>query len=1205
MKKRQKSGARRQKPEGLRASARLGFGSVPKRRGLRAFATRTIVLASLLAPGFWLLASPRAALAASGGKLPGEEIVGRADDEDPDAFLKRVKGDLAKVDASITATKELISKSKDSPVLPDVSLRLAELYVEKSRLLYYKAVEERSSKSGEAVSAPDAKYFKELAIELYKKILKNFPAYPNNDKIRFYLGHEYQELALTPEMLKEYGRLASDYPDSPLVPEALLILGNFYFEKRDMETAERYYKEVVKKSDVGLGALARYKLGWIEMNRTNHKEALAHFEQAARAANAGTMKSTNASTAQLAKLKNVRRQALTDSVQPFTEVKKPEDAVAYYGELADTRNLYAAILEKLGNRYYVQQNWNPAAKVYRTLVTLTHDVERSYEFGERFFQCVVNSRAELAKKPTKEEKALGATDPKPAATTAAAAAEAAKKAPLVFVAEDAEMLTETIARFSSSWRIPKADRDGALKQYEVYVRDIATRMQLAAQRETNPAKKKELSWEAGRAYASYLSFFKDPAHRKAMEENYALALTFSGRHWEAGRQWEKVARLDKKAERDAIHDALAEYHEANKERDKIGRFRRVQAREGEKQLGEYYAQVYPDGEDAARIEFNVGRAYYEEGDYESAIQIFRQYVRAHPGTKEAYAAANLVLDSYVQMESFETLSNAAKAMQNDPSLPDPKFRAQVAEIAKQADFRRVGTLLAEGGDGDEDPTERLARLAEESKGNELGEKALYTLFITNRDRGEPPKIYDAGERFLATYPKSEFSAEVLQSIGRLAIDSADFGRAASYYETYAKTRPDDKASPTLLERAAQIREKMGDASRAASDYLALSRFPGALPPKEAAMRAVMAYRAVGDWGKAAEASRRLQQAGGDGPLARYTIGMALMKSGRADEGKKQLLEAARRGLAGQTPTAEDRDAAAHAGFLLAEDTRERFEAVQLNDASLLQEQLGEKLGLLKELEALETDVVKIGSGEWAIAGLYRVGEGYKRLADAIRRAPLPAEVTSPEQKNEYLTMVESQLAGPLDETGKASFKACLDKANELEVSSPYVAACASQATREPQLPGDPPPPRGGRARPPAELTAQLAKDPLNAALLVRIATGYLNGGDPYTAELIARRAVEVEDTNAEAHSVLAFSLLRRGQVGEAADSFEAAAERAPGQPKEWVNLAAHQYAYGDPRKAVESLKRAQNPRSVNLNGSDVHPGARKLMTDAARLMSMK
>ena len=140
-------------------------------------------------------------------------------------------------------------------------------------------------------------------------------------------------------------------------------------------------------------------------------------------------------------------------------------------------------------------------------------------------------------------------------------------------------------------------------------------------------------------------------------------------------------------------------------------------------------------------------------------------------------------------------------------------------------------------------------------------------------------------------------------------------------------------------------------------------------------------------------------------------------------------------------------------------------------------------------------------------------------------------------------------------------------------------------------------------RPPAELTAQLQKDPLNAGILIRISQGYLNNGDPYTAELIARRAIEAEDGNPDAHGLLAIILLRRGLIADAGDEFALAADRAPGQAKQWVNLAAHQYAYGDPRKAIESLKRADNPRALDLNGSDIHPAARKLMVDAPRLMS--
>lgn len=1134
-----------------------------------------------------LLLSGPAARAAQGGVLPGENIVGRADDEDPQAFLKRIKSDLKKVDASIDATKTLLDKSKDSPILPDVELRLAELYVEKSRLLFYQATEERGTKSGggEGITAPDAKYFKELAIEQYKRILKEFPAYPQNDKIRFFLGHEYQELSETPDMLREYGKLTTDYPDSPLVPEAFLILGNFYFDKRDMDTAKKNYLECVKRNDPGLAALARYKLGWIAMNAADYKEALANFEAAARAADQSAMDKTNATQAQRQKLKGVRREALTDSVQPFTEVRRPEEAIASYGELADTRNLYAAILEKLGNRYYIQQNWGPAGRIYRVLTALTHDPERSYEFGQRFFECVTKAIKAGQLKPYKDKDGKMVT-PAP---------------PPHFLADDAIALTEVIARYAAEWRIEKKMRDDAVKEYELYVRDISTKIQIAAQAQPDAARKAAMYADAARAYKSYLSFFKDPGQRPAIEENYAESLAASNQHFEAGRQFERVARARKDTEKDAIHDALAEYHSATLNKQSLGRFRRVQAREGEKQLGTYYAQTYPDGKDVAAAEYNVARAYYDEGDYQDAIQLFRTYVKDHPNTKEAYAAANLVLDSLAQEEDFQGLAAAAKAMGSDADLRDPAFRKQVAEIGRQADFRRIGTMLAETDNG-EDPSEKLERLAEQSAGNELGEKALYTLFVTNRDKGDADKIFDSGERYLARYPGGEFAGEILQSISKLAIDSADFARAAAYYENWARHHPKDKGAATLLERAASIREKMGDSNRAAVDYLALPNLPGGMGARDAALKSVLAYRAVGDWQKAASAARRLIQAGGDAPTAHFTMGYAALKSGNVSAAKTEFQTAVARAQAGVVQTSEDKDAAAEAGFLLTEDMKKDFDSIAFANA----EDTGaieKKVAALQQLEAQETEVVKLGSGDWAIAALYRVAQAYKGLADFLRHAPVPSNLSA-EERVQYAKLIDEK-AAPIDEKAKQAFITCVNKADELKVESPWVAACASQGTRgEPPIEIAPPPPRGGRIRPPQEIIAALQKDPLNADILVKIAQGYLNNGDPYTAELIARRAIEVDDSRSEAHSVLAFALLKRGLIADAGDEFAAAADRAPGQPKPWINLAAHQYAYGDPRKAVASLKRAENPRSLDLNAGDVHPAARRLMADAPRLMSL-
>ena len=52
-------------------------------------------------------------------------------------LVEKLKRDIFKVDRAIGETERLISKSRNAPYLPDLQFRLAELYVEKSRYVYY------------------------------------------------------------------------------------------------------------------------------------------------------------------------------------------------------------------------------------------------------------------------------------------------------------------------------------------------------------------------------------------------------------------------------------------------------------------------------------------------------------------------------------------------------------------------------------------------------------------------------------------------------------------------------------------------------------------------------------------------------------------------------------------------------------------------------------------------------------------------------------------------------------------------------------------------------------------------------------------------------------------------------------------------------------------------------------------------------------
>src|SRR5690606_11869873 len=91
--------------------------------------------------------------------------------------LARLKRDISKIDKSLEVTKELIRRSKGERYLPDLYFRLAELYIEKSRLVYFRILEEAGADDKAAVVAPEARLLKDQALGVYRRILSEFPDY--------------------------------------------------------------------------------------------------------------------------------------------------------------------------------------------------------------------------------------------------------------------------------------------------------------------------------------------------------------------------------------------------------------------------------------------------------------------------------------------------------------------------------------------------------------------------------------------------------------------------------------------------------------------------------------------------------------------------------------------------------------------------------------------------------------------------------------------------------------------------------------------------------------------------------------------------------------------------------------------------------------------------------------------------------------------
>ncbi|MFH1810102.1 MAG: tetratricopeptide repeat protein [Pseudomonadota bacterium] len=1057
-----------------------------------------------------------------------------------EAFIRKLARDIKKIDKSISVTKDLIARSKSERYLPDLVFRLAELYVEKSRLVYFKILEEAGLDDKRSITAPEARLLKDAAIREYRRVLREFASYPDNDKITFFIAHELRELGQYEEMIKTYLLLVEKYPKSDYRFEAWLIVGDYYFDKSDLDTAEGYYKKVLGEKESYVHPMARFKLGWCYLNREKWKDALGLFEKVVENTLIDEQKSKEIDSH---KNLNVKREALTSLVYAYPEVKKPEDATTYFRHLVSSRAEYLLVLEKLARRYSVKQNYIAAGNLYRELLSLSHDVDRNIEYAQRVYDAV-----QASKKREESDK-------------------------------DVKLLVDAAARYRFSWRAKEEEKDQVYSDFEQLTRDLATRLHVEAQRTSS----EKLFERSSHSYKAYLSLFIDSPTRLEMRWNYAESLYESKQYVEAGREFESLARdTDKDDERKkAMNSAINAYFAGIKDEENLNRYQVAMAREGLKALGAAFVSAFPDDPQVPEVKFNVARAYYEQGEYDKSIELFIAFAREYPLHKDALAAANLALDAYNNKEDFEGLAKVARELAQIARLGDDGFKKQLLAMADNAEQQEIDAKTIEAGGNVQEALKDF--ISGDRKGSEVAAKALYQAFVVARDRRDNKAMIEAGNQILEEYGTSDAAKEVLSSLGEQAIRGTDFVRGAALYEEYGRRFSRDEAAVELLGSAAKIRTYLGDYSGAMADYERLANMGG---PDAARAYAEMAAAAekTGEWRRVALAATPIMADPSYGIEALSRAGAAQYKAGQEADAAGNLMAVVQQIPPGSA-SGEQIRFGAQAAFYLGEILRSRFDGIQFgkgDDAQVLEQ----KFGLLAELEGQYVTAIKYGDPEFAIGGLYRLGQAHGEAASFLDNAPAP-EGVSAEELAGYRAALKEQ-ADNYRKSSADTIRTCRDKSVQLNAFNRFAKACLTGQPLEPDA--DHAPSRQEVEIPGAEeLRAKIEKNPKDVDSLVGLARAANQAGDYYLAKLVAAKALEANDGSALAHNAMGVADIQLGNYQEAFYALQRAKELDGRNPAIQANLGALYAWVGDLKRARAAYGAAGKPA-----GPDVAPKAREL-----------
>jgi len=1092
-------------------------------------------------------------------------------------YLAKLADDNRKVDLAIQSTKTLIDQSKGRPYLAELHLRLAELYIEKSRIVYFLR-KKQISDNLDALKQLESKQLKLHAIEIYQFILDDFPQFKYRDKALFFMAHEYRELGMLDDMIKNYRSIIKQHPDSRYVPECYLLIADYFNNQGDLLLAKRHYTAVLDYPRSPAVTIARYKLAWCHINEKGFKNAIKLFEQCV------LSETTDNLDIDTYRRVDIKLEALIDIAYCYPESykeTKPEKAIAYFKSFAWSRAVYTAVLEKLAYRYYIKKRWQHAAVVYRELSELQSDAAKLLEYARNTFECVQNldSFTDAHKDMAHIIKAL------------------------------------RIQKFS----VHVADQEKKKNQtdYELYARNIVTLLHENARKK----KSAESFKRAADGYAQYLDFFDDSPVYQEMSVNYAEALFSSGQYFEAGRQYEELAHKrapDTKPDKKLLYSAVISYYKALKQKTKMSYYQTAYTRDGLRTTGTQYASLYPDADQVAHVRFNVAWIAYDEGNYDRAISEFTDYIKRYPAGEATEAAIHLTLNAYHRREDFKGLVDFGNGILNQSPIKNKKFRAEVAQIVAASESKIINTLtVAAVNDWDKGRSD-LQSFAAKNQQTKLGEQALNALLISGKERQEIETVYATAKQLIEQYPQSDKLEATMGILIETMLNVGQFRLLADHLENYARNFPHNKNSADFLHQAGQIRNLLAHPKRANENYtLYLKSADTGGKPLDAVIFSMVAN--AESMGKQNEAIRL---------LIRHKSHLSASGKIRADARIADLYLAAghhkqaagfrRKAYWAYSPKMADRDhamRAAVAGMV--------FNALDRYYRQYMHLTLGHKIDnarvqkkskLLEKLEQGYHEVIQYQSPKWALAACHHAFTINNEFAEFLKNAPLP-ELSSQEKK-QYQALVAKKVQSYRDKAEQYR-SACVTRALKWQACDPGLAIYLfDDPGTTGKLKQSRPFSTSSRTAVIAEhflkvaslrtLHAKLMQTPDDPQILLMLAQAYVDAYDFKQAVLITKKilsTVKPEDKQmrAAAYNLLGLAFLFDKNDPAAKNAFQMALTLVPQHAGAQLNLAGLLNHYGYRQSAQRIYQKLSRAKIEESADGSIHPYARKLYDENNRL----
>ncbi len=970
-----------------------------------------------------------------------------------------------KRDEEIVEIKKIIPKIQDGPQKADLLFQLAELWWEKSKFVYYgemaaydqayQQYQQRQNSGAKGAREPtlstrQSDLYRQEAINLYQKILDDYPTYPRKDEVLFNLAYNLYEVGKKKDAIARYWDLIRQYPDSKFVPDAYVQMGEHFFNSNDLERARKAYEKALACNVPQIYAFALYKLAWCDFNSGAYEDAIHKFEKVVSYQENAARKGPRGERKDKIQLKN---EALGDMILSWSQLNAVDQARDYYAQHASRKKTHH-LMARLGNVYFDAGKWDPAIRTYRMIISedptdpedpaYQANIVKAYE-GQRMRDQV---RVELKKLVQvygpKSDWAQANSRNKSALASAYDLTEGSMRELVTDYHQEAQK-TKSVATYRLARDIykeyldnfPESENASNLRFYYAEILYALQEWDKAAEQYELVSKKDPKGYYAkSAAYDAILCYEK-------------LVAIAQGRMQQ--RELSDNEKIDEKQKKGVVqkHGMITKAGK-NAQEEPIPHWEQKLA-----DASDRYVKLFPGGNDEVTVRYKAAFLYYDHFHFVEAGKRLGEVITKWPTNELAQKAADLIMDALSAKGEVAELNDLAKKFYANHQLAKAgsPFAQRVMSIIQRTQFTLAQQIFEQKDYG------RAGKLFDEFvkffPKSEFAPKALFNSMVGYENGDKLDLAVPEGEKLLRDYPKSDLASKTLEALAHDYEREADFEKAAADYEQFVKLYPKDPKSADDLFNAALWNEGLGNFGKAIALYgQYLKEFKDRKDAPEIQFNIGLIDEKQKDWKSAAKAFDVYMKTYGreltPGKIyyAKYKQMEALRRSGD-DRSAVKIGEELLKSYARLSPAEQKDDgnlaAYAQLRFHEVDPLWSRYTAIRFDNPNKLKGQLKEKMKTLPEVEKAYTQVLAIGDGDYGIAALTRIGFAYLDFAKSLTDSPDPKGL-SPDLLDQYRAELENR-ALPLEDKGIEAIEKALQKSSELNVYDDWVLKAEDQENK--------------------------------------------------------------------------------------------------------------------------------------------------------------